>query len=44
MIENFDSDIDAQIERCKERIRDGVLPWFFESRLEGLKGLAEVQK
>jgi hypothetical protein len=28
------SDVDAQIQRCKERIEEGILPLHFEWRLE----------
>ncbi|KAJ5497512.1 hypothetical protein N7463_009499 [Penicillium fimorum] len=29
-----EADIDGQIERCKERISEGIMPDFFESRME----------
>lgn len=40
----LNSDIDAQIKRCEERIEDGILTWIFEDRLIGLKAEAEARK
>lgn len=33
-----DCDVDAQVERCKERIQDGYMPHIFKDRLETLLG------
>lgn len=38
------SDIDAQIERNKERIADGVLPWQFEIRLREYENLKQIRE
>lgn len=38
------SDIEAQIERNKERIADGVLPWQFEFRLKEYENLKMIKE
>ena len=38
---NFESDVDGQIERCNERIAEGILPDFFQTRLERYEAIRQ---
>lgn len=44
MLTYVTSDIDAQIQRNKERIADGVLPWQFEIRLREYENLKQIRE
>lgn len=37
----FGSDVDGQIERCNERIAEGILPDFFQTRLERYEAIRQ---
>ncbi|KAJ5287739.1 hypothetical protein N7478_003425 [Penicillium angulare] len=39
---DFGSDLAAQIERCEERIQEGIVPWLFEDQLRSLRARMTV--